>query len=343
MLSENPPLVAFRMNHNRKKLSEKPIGWLLDLLESFDIYSEFGNPLNIVAKVPKNDGGFEYLPLGSEQFCGRILLMTYMEHGEPPSLADVKLACKLTAARAQLEKHPKYFFIRIGSSGYSLYLDLADDSGKAVEIDANGWRIVDNAPVVFLQTPGMLPLPKPTPGSGNINLLKKFVRVSNNQWPLIPAWLVNIFRIRGPHVILANVSFHGTGKTLGSRCMRHAVDPNRVPLRSEARSERDLVITASKSLIAAFDNISHLTDPMSEALCRLTTTGGFSTRKLYYDHDGNLIDLADTTQDRFDVPDFVARLLASPRSLRTTLRRVLHSWARLRGEVDILDLMMVIA
>lgn len=52
-------------------------------------------------------------------------------------------------------------------------------------------------------------------------------------------------------------------------------------LRSFPRNEHDLVISAENSLIMAFDNVSTITGWQTDAMCRLATGSGFSTRELY--------------------------------------------------------------
>ena len=42
-----------------------------------------------------------------------------------------------------------------------IYLDLADEFWRCVEIDANGWRIAEDPPVRFRRSAGMQPLPLP--------------------------------------------------------------------------------------------------------------------------------------------------------------------------------------
>ena len=63
--------------------------------------------------------------------------------------------------------------------------------------------------------------------------------------------------------------------------LRRLVDPNKSELRSEPKEPRDLLIAATNGLVVAFDNLSHLSPWLSDALCRLATGGGFSTRVLY--------------------------------------------------------------
>jgi hypothetical protein len=66
---------------------------------------------------------------------------------------------------------------------------------------------------------------------------------------------------------------------------RRLIDPNGAPLRSEPREIRDIMIAATNGWIVAYDNLSRLPDWLSDALCRLSTGGGFSTRELCSDTD----------------------------------------------------------
>jgi hypothetical protein len=60
------------------------------------------------------------------------------------------------------------------------------------------------------------------------------------------------------------------------------------PLRSEQRDERDLMLAATNSWIVALDNLSRLPVWLSDALCRLSTGGGFATRTLYENDEETL-------------------------------------------------------
>jgi hypothetical protein len=47
----------------------------------------------------------------------------------------------------------------------------------------------------------------------------------------------------------------------------------------------DLVIAAANGWVVSLDNLSHLQKWLSNAICRLSTGGGFATRELYSDAD----------------------------------------------------------
>jgi len=61
------------------------------------------------------------------------------------------------------------------------------------------------------------------------------------------------------------------------------VDPSKAGLRSTPRDDRDLMIAASSSWMYALDNVSGIQPWLSDALCRLATGAGYSTRELYTD------------------------------------------------------------
>lgn len=77
----------------------------------------------------------------------------------------------------------------------------------------------------------------------------------------------------------------GSAKSSLVRVLRALVDPNTAALRTTPREERDLVIAATNGWLIALDNLSHLPDWLSDALCRLAVGAGFGTRELYTDAD----------------------------------------------------------
>jgi hypothetical protein len=69
-----------------------------------------------------------------------------------------------------------------------LYLDLGDETWRAVEIDTTGWRVIDNPPVRFRRAAGMRPLSVPVPG-GSVETLRSFLNVrSDADFVLVIAW-----------------------------------------------------------------------------------------------------------------------------------------------------------
>jgi len=78
---------------------------------------------------------------------------------------------------------------------------------------------------------------------------------------------------------------HGSAKSTHARIIKNLIDPGDPPLSSAPRDERDLMIMANNSLVISFDNMSGISNRISDIICRLSTGAGFTTRKLYTDNE----------------------------------------------------------
>src|SRR5262249_2389808 len=146
------------------------------------------------------------------------------------------------------------------------YLDLCNPQWEVVEVTPNSWSILpsDKVPVKFRRARGMLALPRPAPG-GRLEDLRNFLGIRDNrQWRLLAGWLVMALRPRGPYPVLGFHGEQGAGKSTAARITRSLVDPHSVPLRSEPKEPRDLMIAARNAWCIALDNLSHLPTWLSD-------------------------------------------------------------------------------
>ncbi len=192
----------------------------------------------------------------------------------------INSALNVIAAQAAFNADEHDVFVRVAKFDRKIYVDLCNQCWQAVEIDSNGWRVVDTPPVRFRRFKAMLPLPIPERG-GRIDELRKLINVSDATWPLVVGWLLGCFLPESKYPILALFAEQGAGKTTAARFLRALIDPNTSPLRSEPRKEDDLIIAANNSWLVAYDNLSSIPAWLSDALCRLATGGGLSKRTLY--------------------------------------------------------------
>jgi hypothetical protein len=170
--------------------------------------------------------------------------------------------------------------VRMAMHEEKIYLDLCNGGWEVVEVTKHGWNVLRESPVNFRRPKGSLPLPYPDP-NGDIDELKRFLPDGDGVWKLFLGWLIQAARPIGPYPVLVLHGEQGSAKSTLSRLLKGIVDPSTVPLRTMPRSERDLSISANNSWILVFDNISRIKDWLSDAICRLSTGGGFSTRELY--------------------------------------------------------------
>jgi hypothetical protein len=239
------------------------------------------------ATVDVNGHG-ETWPVRSKGFRRWLVRGFYGSEGKPPGAQAVADALGVIEAKAQFASPVVPVRVRVASDDERVYLDLADESWRAVEVTSAGWYIASNPPVKFRRARGMLPLPAPTTGS-SIDALREFVNVEDEpQWKLLIGWVLATLRGAGPFPVLALGGEHGSAKTTTGKVLRSLVDPNQAMLRAEPRDVRDVMISARNGWIVALDNISSIESWLSDCLCRLATGGGFSTRELFTD-DGEVI------------------------------------------------------
>ena len=74
-----------------------------------------------------------------------------------PSSEALQSALNVIEAKAHFDAPERVVHIRVGGLDGRLYLDLGDATWRAVEIDATGWRVIDNPPVRFRRAAGMQP------------------------------------------------------------------------------------------------------------------------------------------------------------------------------------------
>jgi hypothetical protein len=236
------------------------------------------------------NGHRETWPINSKSFHNIIRHWFYKNRGEAPSSGELNRALQQLEAQAQFDGPERDVHVRVGGLGGKIYFDLCDEEWRAVEVDSNGWRLVHNPPLRFERKPGMRPLPVPAKG-GSIEALRSFLNVrSDDDFVIAVAWVLAALRDCGPYPILVLGGEQGSGKSTFTRVLRSLVDPNTAPLRALPGGERDFFISASNAHVSAFDNLSSLLPRTSDILCRLSTGGGHSTRKLFSDQDETLFD-----------------------------------------------------
>ena len=224
------------------------------------------------ADLPIN-GHRETWPVRSKRFRSWLRRCYYEATGSVPRAATIRSELDLLEARAQFDGPERTVHVRVAEDSGRIYLDLADDRWRAIEIAPDGWRLDESPPVRFRRPAGMLPLPLPRKG-GSIEALASFLNLpSRNNFVLVVAWLLATLRSRGPYPLLAISGEQGSAKSVLSKLVRALVDPNTAPVRALAREERELMIAANHNHVLAFDNLSSLPASLSDALCRLANGG----------------------------------------------------------------------
>jgi hypothetical protein len=271
-------------------------------------------------------------PIRSKRFRAWLRRRHYHATGEALSAKAVRSALDLLEAQAQFDAPERSVHVRVAEHAGHIYLDLADECWRSVEIGPGGWRVIGSSPVRFRRPSGMLPLPVPEPG-GSIEALVPLLNFgSRNDLVLVVMWLLATLRSRGPYPLLAISGEQGSAKTVLCKLLKALIDPNAAPVRALAREERELMIAASHSYLLAFDNLSDLPASLSDAFCRLASGGSFAVRQLYSDDDEVLFQAARPILLN-GIEDVISRPDLADRAIFLTLTAIVE--AQRRPEQDL--------
>jgi hypothetical protein len=266
------------------------------------------------------------------------------KHGSVPTSSALTDALCVLEGMA-LEQPPEPVFQRVGWRNGGAVLDLGEGA-LVVVVDATGWRVEAESPVLFRSTALTAPLPQPERG-GDLDDLWPFVNVADESQPLLAAWLVSIL-LDGSHPIVGLLGLQGTGKTTAARYLASVLDPSTAAVRAAPRDLDGWAVAASGSHVVPIDNVSAMAVWFSDALCRASTGEGIVKRKLYTDAELAVIAFRrpviltsiDPGALRGDLGERLLAIDTEPISGRRTDDDLAHAWEKAHPRIlgAILDL-----
>ena len=237
------------------------------------------------------------LKINEKRFREYCSYLFYKEYGDVPSTQALQDAINTLNGKAKFEGPEKEIKLRIAGDGISeIYYDLKREN-KVVHITPEGWSIIDNPGIKFYRTQSMKEISQNPVGNADLTeSLKPFMNLQPGmegeyQWKLLLAMITSAMRPASSYVVTVVTGEQGSAKSVFTRLLQEIIDPKEAALRSQPKNIRDLYIAAGKGHVIGFDNISYISQSISDALCNISTGGTFSTRTLYQDDEETLISL----------------------------------------------------
>jgi hypothetical protein len=177
-------------------------------------------------------------------------------------------------------EHQLYLRVAPAADG-GVYIDLANETAKAVHVTAEGWRVIRQPSVKFYRPPNMKALPRPLREEADASLLQLLLNLPNESEFRLLLTACSFALLPGKaYPIIVFDGQAGAAKTSAARTVRNTLDPNEVPVTGMPRGQ-DLVSCAKNNAVIVLDNLSVLPAAVQDDLCRLATGGGMGGRKLY--------------------------------------------------------------
>lgn len=262
-------------NGKPQKLAELLIPLALDNAEYFidktnEAYAKYS--FNSYKKV---------VPFDSQEFRTWLSTLCYENLGKAPGSETINSVINVLFHHA-LKTGRKEIYSRIAPDGDNgVYINLGDETGRAIHVTPNGWEVVDDPPVMFVRSDTMQALPEPKRG-GSLDTLRSFINIEDDEsWALIKAWLTMALVYDKPYPILALIGEQGSAKSTTAEFLRKLIDPSYVLVQRPPQDQESLFIIAASEWVVAIDNVSVVPYWLSDALCSLVTGSGITRRRLY--------------------------------------------------------------
>jgi len=230
----------------------------------------------------------QVLPLGSKDFkeyLSELYLRMSSKVAPSGSLTDA-----LTALRGIAAKTEGPVQVRTCGDAAVVYLDLG--SGRVTRVTRESITTIPKAEVpVNLWSPSAAKdLPDPDL-SGTLDDVGGALALEGDALYVAAGWLLAALLPGGPYPVLAVYGPQGSGKSTRCRQLNRLLDPSALLLRTQPKKMDDLIVAARAAHILSFDNVSSISDELSDGLCRVATGGGIAKRTLYTDADVTVVNV----------------------------------------------------
>jgi hypothetical protein len=225
---------------------------------------------------------YENIPIESKKF-ERMMLKKY--HTTYKSGVESETINKMGMLLIEGATETRELFNGFAWLGDRVLRDMGDKDWNAIEVSAEGWRIIQPEKPVFRRFSHQLPMSIPQKG-GDIRLILKYLAIKDEKnIALLLVWLCTCMfeHIGRPIIILHGIQ--GSCKTSAADFLRIIVDPSSVLHSALSKDHSEFVQFVDHHAVVSLDNLSGLPTWACDDLCQAVTGGGLSKRSLYTNDD----------------------------------------------------------
>ena len=276
--AENPPPEAESANDEPKKRNTQA-ETLLKLADASgaDLFqSDMGD---LYAAIPVA-GHTEILQLESRDFKIWLHGLHYKDTGKAANSDAVAQVLAVLSAKARFDR-PEAITLSTRTAerdGITFY-DLSNEKWQAIRITAGGWIVCDNPPIMFTRYRHQSAQVTPTPG-GDMSRILKYIPLTRYS-TLFLCWLVSCFIPNIPHPLVIFYGEKGAAKSTACEFIKAIIDPSSLATLTISNDPRSAAVNLQQHWFLPFDNVSYISDEVSDMFCRAITGGGIQQRKLF--------------------------------------------------------------
>lgn len=284
-----------RMMPPKRKRSEieeeNIVDTLLKDIEEHHIFyhDQAVNPYVCVTK----DGIMQYMEVDGNDYRNYIRFLFYERYKKAIPREALQRVLDTLAVKAQLEENEITPAYRCAYHEGKIYYYLGDQEQTVICIDEEGYRVIAVSPVPFIKKRNTSE--QVLPQKSDISLRKmgtrywKFATVEDRilHWVL----LISRFIAEGSQPIIYYFGDRGSAKSTSMKLDKKIVDPSEIDIKALPKNIHDVIASVTNQYIVCFDNVSHISDELSDIFCIVATHGYYTKRKLYSNNEECAINL----------------------------------------------------
>lgn len=180
--------------------------------------------------------------------------------------------------------------IAVNDSMTEIYYDCNTRDNKAVMIADGAIEIIDAPKEMFRReksdAPQVLPNTNISCSELMIYIKKYFNCASREDYILLAVYIVSCFLGTDiNHSIMIFSGSKGSAKSTATRYIQQLVSPQITGITTMSKKIDDVAVRLSHSVLAVFDNLSQISEGISDLLCVGVTGGTYPKRKLFTDNE----------------------------------------------------------
>ncbi len=266
---------------NYEKETESQI--IIKLVKQNDALLFHDTANNVYAAITV-DGHKEVWSLESKDFSMWLNGLYYNSLGKPPRKDGISQAVAVLSAEARFgNKEAIPLSNRVAKIDNTFWYSLSNSKWQAVKITEDGWSVEDNPPILFNRFRHQIAQVEPK-SNGNIYKIFDYINIKDNR-TLFLCWLVSCFVSEIPHAMPIFFGEKGAAKSTSCMLLKKLIDPSALETLTIQNNVRSMAVNLQQHWFLPFDNVSQISEEISDTLCRAITGGGIQQRKLFSDAD----------------------------------------------------------
>lgn len=262
-----------------KKQKISPVNIMLEMVEDLRWYED-GNG-DVFVQLPGNNGLDQVLNGECEPLACYLDNRFFAEFNFYPSETQLKEAIIKIARHNEKILEP-VIPMRVRHDGRTTYIDSgSDDSGIVIKPGSVNVEPLPDG-VYFRRPAGLMPIHTST-GVGDIDSFRELINYADDtHWRLIIGWMTAALGMaQGTFPILMIAGNAGAAKSTGTGLIKTVLDPQSPELLSYPKSVEQVQFHSVYNYVMAYDNLSGVSNEVSDALCTMASGTGFLSRRLY--------------------------------------------------------------